>query len=98
MRRTPFLRPLSVSDPQPLPEAVEAFLLSAEQRGAACVCKGSCLLIECLSQQIAQVIFRDARAGKLCQRIGDRGLVISVDREKSFREALNALGYGMPRV
>ncbi|HUC85641.1 MAG TPA: hypothetical protein VL970_10650, partial [Candidatus Acidoferrales bacterium] len=42
---------LSARDPQPLPEAVEAFLLSAEQPGAACVCKGSCLLIECLSQQ-----------------------------------------------
>lgn len=89
---------LSVCDPQPLPEAVEAFLLSAEQRGAACVCKGSCLLIECLSPQIAEGIARDDRAGKLCQRIGDRGLVIPVDKERSFREALNALGYGMPRV
>ena len=89
---------LNACDPQPLPEAVEAFLLSAEQRGAACVCKGSCLLIECLSPQIAEVIARDARAGMLCQRTGDRGLVIPVDKEKSFREALNSLGYGMPRV
>jgi hypothetical protein len=89
---------LNAGDPQPLPEAVEAFLLSAEQRGAACVCKGSCLLIECLSPQIAEVIARDARAGTLCQRTGDRGLVIPVAKEKSFREALNSLGYGMPRV
>jgi len=88
----------SACDPQPLPEAVEALLLSAEQRGAACVCKVSCLLIECLSPQIAEMIAGDARAGKLCQRTGDRGLVIPVDREKSFRDALNALGYGMPRV
>lgn len=89
---------LSACDPQPLPEAVEAFLISAEQRGAACVCKGSCLLIECLSPQIAEVIARDARARKLCQRVGDRGLVIPVEKEKAFRDALNALGYGMPRV
>jgi hypothetical protein len=89
---------LNLCDPQPLPEAVEAFLLSAEQRGAACVCKGSCLLIECLSPQIAEGIARDDRAGKLCQRVGDRGLVIPVDKERSFRDALNALGYGMPRV
>jgi hypothetical protein len=89
---------LNACDPQPLPEAVEAFLLSAEQRGAACVCKGSCLLIECLSPQIAEIVARDTRAGALCQRTGDRGLVIPMDKEKSFREALNALGYGMPRV
>lgn len=89
---------LNAGDPQPLPEAVEAFLLSAEQRGAACVCKGSCLLIECLSPQIAEVIARDARAGMLCQRTGDRGLVVPMDKEKSFRDALNGLGYGMPRV
>lgn len=89
---------LSVCDPQPLPEAVDAFLLSAEQRGAACVCKGSGLLLECLSPQIADGIARDDRAGKLCQRLGERGLVIPVDQEKSFRAALNALGYGMPRV
>jgi hypothetical protein len=89
---------LNACDPQPLPEAVEAFLISAEQRGAACVCKGSCLLIECLTPQIAEIIARDARAGTLCQRAGDRGLVILADREKSFRDALNRLGYGMPRV
>lgn len=88
---------LNACDPQPLPEAVEAFLLAAEQRGAACVCKGSCLLIECLSPRIAEVIASDARAGTLCQRTGDRGLVIPVDKEKSFRDALNGLGYGMPR-
>jgi len=89
---------LNAGDPQPLPEAVEAFLLSAEQRGSACVCKGSCLLIECASPQIAEVIARNARAGTFCQRTGDRGLVIPMDKEKSFRDALNALGYGMPRV
>lgn len=89
---------LSAGDPQPLPEAVEAFLVSAEQRGAACVCKGSCLLVECLSPQIAEVVAADARAGKLCQRVGNQGLVVPMDKEKSFRDALNALGYGMPRV
>jgi hypothetical protein len=89
---------LNAGDSQPLPEAVDAFLLAAEQRGAACVCKGCCLLIECLSPQIADVIARDARAGTLCQRTGDRGLVVPMDKEKSFREALNGLGYGMPRV
>lgn len=89
---------LSACDPQPLPEVVESFLISVEQRGAACVCKGSCLLIECVSPQIAEVIARDARAGTLCRRTGDRGLVIPEDKEESFRKAINSLGYGMPRV
>lgn len=89
---------LSACDPQPLPDAVEAFLLAAEQRGSACICKGTCLLIECLSPQIAETIARDARAGTLCHRTGDRGLVVSVDKEKAFRDAINALGFGMPRV
>jgi len=89
---------LNACDPQPLPEAVQAFLLSAEQRGAACLCKGTCLMIECLSPQIAETIAHDARAGTLCQRAGDRGLVVPMDKEKSFRDALNGLGYGMPRV
>jgi len=89
---------LGACDPQPLPEAVEAFLISVEQRGAACVCKGSCLLVECVSPQIAEAIARDPRAGMLCRRTGDRGLVIPVDKEESFRRAINGLGYGMPRV
>lgn len=89
---------LSAGDPQPLPEAVEAFLISVEQRGAACVCKGSCLLVECVSPQIAEAIARDPRAGTLCLRTGDRGLVIPVDKEESFRRAINVLGFGMPRV
>lgn len=89
---------LGAHDPQPLPEAVDAFLRSVELRGAACTCKGSCLLIECLSPEIAEAIARDRRAGALCQRAGDRGLVLPLDKEASFREALNALGYGMPRV
>ena len=89
---------LSACDPQPLPEPVEGFLISVEQRGAACVHKGSCLLLECVSQQIAETIARDARAGTFCQRTGDRGLVIPIDKEESFRKAINGLGYGMPRV
>ena len=56
------------------------------------------LVIECLSPDIAEIVSRDSRAGKLCQRAGDRALIVPVDKEKPFREALNALGYGMPRV
>jgi hypothetical protein len=89
---------LASGDPQPLPETVEGFLAAVEQRGAACICKGTALLIECISPQVAETIARNSQTGKLCQRLGERCLVVPVDKEKTFRDALNAIGYGMPQV
>ena len=89
---------LAAGDPQPLPEAVEGFLAAVEQRGGACICKGTALLIECISPQVAEMIAQNSQTGKLCQRTGERCLVVPVDKEKAFRGALNAIGYGMPQV
>lgn len=89
---------LAGGDPQPLPEPVEGFLAAVEERGSACICKGTALLIECLSPQVAETIAQNSQTQKLCQRTGERGLVVPVDREKAFRDALNAIGYGMPQV
>jgi hypothetical protein len=89
---------LAAGDPQPLPETVEGLLRTVEQRGSACVCKGTALWIECLSPEVAETSARNAQTGKLCQRTGDRGLVVPVDKERAFRDALNAIGYGIPRV
>jgi hypothetical protein len=89
---------LAAGDRQPLPETVEGFLAAVEQRGSACVCKGTALLIECLSPPIAEMIAQNSRTGKLCQRTGERGLVVPVDKERAFRDALNGIGYGMPRA
>jgi hypothetical protein len=89
---------LAAGDPQPLPEAIEGLFAAMEQRGAACVCKGTALLIECISPQVAEIIAENSQTGKLCQRTGERCLVVPVDKEKAFRAALNALGYGMPQV
>jgi hypothetical protein len=89
---------LAALDSQPLPETVEGFLAAVEQRGSACVCKGTALLIECLSPQIAETIAQNSQTGKLCQRTGERGLIVPVHKEKNFRDALNAIGYGMPQV
>lgn len=89
---------LAAGDPQPLPESVEGFLAAVEQRGAACICKGTALLIECISPQVAEMIAQNSQTGRLCQRTGERCLVVPVDKEKAFRGALNAIGYGMPQV
>jgi hypothetical protein len=89
---------LAAGDPQPLPEAVEGFLAAVEQRGTACICKGTALLLECISPQLAELLAQNSQTGKLCQRTGERSLVIPTDKEKDFRAALHAIGYGMPRV
>ena len=89
---------LAAGDSQPLPEPVEGFLVAVEQRGTACVCKGTALLIECLSPQVAEMIANNLQAAKLCQRTGERGLVVPVDKERAFRDALHAIGYGMPQI
>jgi hypothetical protein len=89
---------LAAGDPQPLPETVEGFLASMEQRGSACVCKGTALWIECLSPQVAELIAANAQTAKLCQRTGERGLVVPLEKEKAFRDALHSIGYGMPQV
>ncbi len=87
---------LIACDPQPLPQTVEGFIATTQKLGSACLCKGTALLVECLSTEIADIIARDSRAGKLCERSGDRGLVVLMDKEKTFRDAINALGFGMP--
>ena len=89
---------MATGDPQPLPEPVEGFLTAVEQRGAACICKGTALLIECISPQVAEIIAQNSQTGKLCQRTGERCLVVPLEKEKAFRDALNAIGYGMPQV
>lgn len=78
--------------------ALERFLLTVDQHGAAGVCKGTALLIECLSPEIADRIAQNAQTHKRCQRTGDRGPVVRLDKEKAFRDALNVIGYVMPRV
>ena len=78
--------------------AVEGFFAAVGQHGAACICKGTALLIECISPQIAEMIAQNFETGKHCQRTGEHCLVVPVDKEKAFRAALNAIGYGMPQV
>jgi hypothetical protein len=89
---------LAAGDSQPLPESVEGFLTAVQKRGAACICKGTALLIECTSPQLAELIAQNCQTGKLCQRTGERCLVVPLDKEKAFRSALNSIGYGMPQV
>lgn len=89
---------LARHDDQSLPESVEGLFRETERRAKACRLRGMVHLIECAESMIAETIANDSAAGKLCQRSGDRHLVVSPAKEQAFRKALKSLGYGMPVV
>jgi hypothetical protein len=60
--------------------------------------KGTALLIECADAAVAEQVATHDVTKPLCQRAGDRHLVVQLDAEEPFRKALHTLGYGMPKV
>ena len=88
---------LTSRDDQELPETVEGFLRNTEQRARALKQQGNALLIECADAEIAALLATDQRTAKLCLRAGERNLVVPAGSERAFRNAIHALGYGMPR-
>ena len=48
--------------------------------------------------ETADTIASHAQTHKYCQRTGEKGLVVPIDKEKAFRSALNSIGFGMPFV
>jgi hypothetical protein len=89
---------LQARDEQPLPETVESFISTAERRGRALHNQGRALLIACADAELADLVAHHERTRKLCQRAAERHVVVLADAEESFRKALHALGYGMPRT
>jgi hypothetical protein len=89
---------LTARDDQPLPETVEGFLDAAASRAQALVPQGAALLIECADAALADLLATHERTAKLCQRTGERGLVVRAHAEAKFRKAIRELGYGMPRA
>ena len=87
---------LAERDEQPLPERVEGFLRDAAYRAVALKSRDKAILIECASDEIAELLATDARSGKFCQRVGTHGLVVRAASESGFRKAVRTLGYGMP--
>ena len=88
---------LTSHDDQDLPETVEGFLRTTEQRAGALKHRGNALLIECADANTAALLATDQRTARLCLRAGERTLVVPAESETAFRNAIHALGYGMPR-
>ncbi len=89
---------LASRDEQPLPDTVENFIVTTERQARALVNKGMAWLIECADAEVAEQVANHEVTQLLCQRAGDRHLVVQVEAEESFRKALRTLGYGMPKV
>ena len=89
---------LQARDAQPLPEMVESFITTTERRARALYNKGPALLIECADVEIADLVAHHESTKQLCQRTGERHVVVWAAAEEQFRKALHTLGYGMPRV
>lgn len=87
---------LAERDDQPLPERVEGMLRNAERDARALSRAGSAFLVKCASAEIASRIASDKRAGRLCLLAGEQHLAVHANKEKAFRRAIHALGYGMP--
>lgn len=91
-----FRRFLAARDDQPLPETVDGFIRDAERGARALRVQGTAVLIECADAEIATRLATAAGTAKLCQRAGERQLVVRTTAEKAFRKAARGLGYGMP--
>ncbi len=89
---------LASRDEQTLPDTVESFIVTTDRQAKALVNKGTALLIECASAEVAEQVANHDVTKSLCQRAGDRHLVVQADTEEPFRKALHTLGYGMPKV
>jgi hypothetical protein len=87
---------LLARDEQPLPETVQSFIDTCRKNGNALKVTCTALLIECADEQIASLVAGHKLNTGLCQRAGDRQLVVRLVHEKKFRALVRTLGLGMP--
>ena len=71
----------------PLPDAVQSFLADLTSRAGQLSDQGTARLVECADPALAAGIAGHKRLGKLCQRAGDRHLVVPAASETAFRKA-----------
>ena len=77
----------------PFPEAVVAWLETAEQNSRAFNVSGQALLVKARSPELAELAATDPVLQKYCKKIDQQTLVIPTNREKQFRTRLKELAY-----
>ena len=87
---------LTEASVDPLPDTVSQFFADCISRSQGIQDQGLARLFECSDQALAILIAHDSRTKKYCQLAGDRRLIVPVDQETRFRNALQKLGYTLP--
>jgi len=90
-----FHRFLTERDDQPLPESVEALFKSCRAQAGAVHAVGPALVYECRDKTTCATIAKHPEMAGLCQPVGDKRLVVSIQCESRFREALRIIGFGL---
>ena len=86
---------LQSREEQLLPDMVEGFLRETGKRAVALKDKGTAIIVECETAEIADEIAANPHTKKFCQRLGKKSLAILSEHEKSFREIVRKIGYGI---
>ena len=87
---------LTEASVDPLPDTVSQFFADCISRSQGIQDQGLARLFECSDQALATLIAHDSRTKKYCQLAGDRQLIVPVDQETRFRNALQKVGYTLP--
>ena len=87
---------LQARDEQPLPQSVESFIATCSRNSTALKVAGTALLIECQDERTAGFVAGHKLNTGLCERVGERRLVVRREHEEKFRALARTLGLGMP--
>lgn len=77
----------------PLPDSVNEWLDQVELNSQAFKLSGQAILIKAASAELAELALADPILKKLCDRVGQKTLVVPANREKQFRARLKELDY-----
>lgn len=79
----------------PLPPAVAAWLEQVHTNSNAFARGAQAVFVKARSAELVQQVLADPTVGKFCHAIDARTLVVTATREKTLRNRLKELGYGM---
>jgi hypothetical protein len=89
---------LQARSSEPLPQTIEQFLADVRSRSGSLKTIGTGRIIECADVGIATLIAHDSRTKKYCFLAGESRLIVPLESETKFRNALQKLGYSLPNI
>ncbi|MBW4621863.1 MAG: helicase-associated domain-containing protein [Cyanosarcina radialis HA8281-LM2] len=89
---------LQARSSEPLPQTIEQFLADVRSRSGSLKTIGTGRIIECADAGIATLIAHDSRTKKYCFLASESRLIVPLESETKFRNALQKLGYSLPNL